>query len=66
VARLEAVNGSCSSWELAHADGLIRGLLWALTGEDPKRGLTRDTPRIFELAEIKHKVNGDNTVDYDL
>ena len=34
VARLRAVNGSCNRSHLDHTDGVIRGLLWALTGVD--------------------------------
>jgi hypothetical protein len=35
INRMDAMNGSCNSYHLNHNCGVLRGLLWALTGEDP-------------------------------
>lgn len=39
---------------LAHHEGIFRGLIWALTGEDPGRDLLRDTCDLLEKAGIAY------------
>jgi hypothetical protein len=57
VERVNAGEGQSRAY-LDHLDGVLRGLLWALTGEDPGTYLTEDLARIFTLAGIPHRVEG--------
>lgn len=57
--RLDAMEGSCNSTHLAHNDGVLRGLLWALTGADPGTHLSEDVQRVLELAGFKAWRDGD-------
>ena len=61
-ARLIASNGMCGDVYLAHVDGVIRGLLWALTGTDHGTELTRDVANVLSLAGIGFKVLDDGTL----
>ena len=54
IARLRAADGRCGDVYLAHTDGVVRGLLWALTGMDHGTELTRDVAHVFDLARIKY------------
>lgn len=44
-------------------DGVFRGLIWALTGEDPGTYLLKDTAKLCQLSGIPYKVEG-GTVYY--
>lgn len=48
-----------------HVDGVIRGLLWTLTGVDHGNYLTTDTAKICDLAGIKNRVGEDGRVHYE-
>jgi hypothetical protein len=61
VERVNAGEGRGNRY-LDHLDGVLRGLLWALTGEDPGTYLTGDLARIFRLAGIPHRVEGSRVV----
>jgi len=39
-----------------HLDGMLRGLLWALTGTDQGCYLSQDMASVFTLAGIEHVV----------
>jgi hypothetical protein len=41
-----------------HGDGILRGLLWALTGRDPGTYLSEDLVKVFRLAGIGFRVDG--------
>jgi hypothetical protein len=62
VERVNAGEGQANRAYLDHLDGVLRGLLWALTGEDPGTYLTEDLARIFTLAGIPHRVEGSRVV----
>jgi hypothetical protein len=47
--------GQCNSTWIAHYDGVLRGLLWALTGADPGVELSTDMARVFAMADIPHQ-----------
>jgi hypothetical protein len=61
VERVNAGEGQSRTY-LDHLDGVLRGLPWALTGEDPGTYLTEDLARIFRLAGIPHRVEGSRVV----
>jgi hypothetical protein len=63
--RLEAMNGSCNSGHIDHNDGTLRGLIWALTGEDPGCYLTKDVARVLDLAGIPYE-RRDGRLHYNL
>lgn len=48
--------------QLDHTDGLLRGLLWALTGDDPGPNVVEDLPRVFRLAGIPFREEGSEVV----
>ncbi len=50
--RIRAMSGSCNAAHIDHNDGVLRGLIWALTGEDPGTYLTTDTFRVLQLLGI--------------
>lgn len=54
--RLEAATSSCNSYHINHVTGVIRGLLWALTGNDPGNLAPID---VLKLANIPHRLEGD-------
>ena len=54
IARLQAADGMCGEVYLAHTDGIVRGLLWALTGIDHGTELTRDVANVLDLAGISY------------
>ena len=56
--RLRAARGSCNSAHIHHTDGVMRGLIWALTGKDPGTYLVNNVPRMLEMADIPHRVVG--------
>jgi hypothetical protein len=62
--RIHAVSGSCNSAHIAHNDGVLRGLIWALTGDDPGTYLTTDMERVFRLLGIPARRVG-NRVEFD-
>lgn len=47
-----------------HTDGLLRGLIWALTGDDPGTHLTEDIKHVMDLLGIPAMTRG-NRVEYD-
>ena len=52
---VERVYQSCSTYNsgyLRHTGGLIRGLAWALTGEDPGPYCDTDVPGVLERCGI--------------
>ena len=57
--RLEAIQGSCNSAHIHHNDGVFRGLIWALTGEDPGHYLTKDCARLLDLAGVPYVRDSD-------
>lgn len=56
IGRLKAVSGSCNSTHIDHNDGVFRGLIWAMTGEDPGTYLTADVPNLLQLSGIPYQV----------
>jgi hypothetical protein len=60
VARLEYAQHNRA--DLDHTDGILRGLLWALTEKDPGTYLTADVARTLRLAGIPVKEQGDKVV----
>lgn len=62
--RLEAASESCNSTHLTHTGGVIRGLIWALTGEDPGTRLLHDVSRTLELAGIPYKLKDDGEIEW--
>lgn len=64
--RLQAVDGTCNQTLLAHTDGVMRGLLWALTGEDHGTELTRDVLALLKIAGVPAKLSADKQkVDWE-
>ena len=59
LARLKAADGMCGQVYLAHTDGIVRGLLWALTGKDHGTELTRDVADVLRLAGIPYTTEPD-------
>lgn len=58
INRLEAAQGQCNSHYMNHFDGVLRGLLWALNGEDPGAHLSDEgSVHILELAKIPWRYN---------
>lgn len=65
--RIRAGNGQCNRYYLAHLDGTIRGLLWALTGTDPGTTPTEDIAAVFDAAGIPYTRRAtDLAVDWDM
>jgi len=60
--RLKAMEASCNSTHLVHNDGVVRGLLWALTGVDPGSSCT--VQHALDLAGFKTRLEGDR-VEYE-
>lgn len=58
--RLDAMAGSCNSIYIAHNDGVLRGLIWALTGEDPGTRLSEDVLKVYALFDIPAVAMGDH------
>lgn len=52
VARVEACAGPSNRGLIDHTDGVLRGLLWALTAEDPGPYVMGSMQRVFRLAGI--------------
>lgn len=50
--RLGALESSCNSTHITHNAGVLRGLLWALTGKDPGTLSDGRTVRVLQLAGI--------------
>lgn len=53
---------------LAHWEGLLRGLIWSLTGKDPGNRILTVCKDVFELSGISYKDNDDGrggTFDLD-
>jgi hypothetical protein len=57
--RLIAANGSCNHTHITHTDGVVRGLLWALTGQDYGTELTRDVLTVCQIAGIPAHQDGE-------
>lgn len=57
VHRCFKMAGQCNSFYLNHHKGVIRGLLWALTGDDP--GAMKNTQAAFTAAGIPFKFDGE-------
>lgn len=62
--RIDAAEGQCNSGYMMHADGVVRGLLWALTGADPGTRLFDDISKILSLAGLPVRVMPDGHVHY--
>lgn len=61
--RTHAVEQSCNSGHIAHNEGVVRGLLWALTGEDPGAHVFDRYPsaaELFPVAGIPTRKVGDH------
>ena len=56
---VEEMDGSCSSGHISHVEACIRGLVWALNGEDPESFHRRPTVDIFNAAGIPVLDHGD-------
>lgn len=53
--RMQEATTQCNSTWFMHNDGVIRGLLWALTGKDPGTWLLQRYPeKILKLAGIPY------------
>ena len=65
IARLQAADGRCGDVYLAHTDGIVRGLLWALTGIDQGTELTRDVANVLDLAGIPYMRETDGRLTPD-
>lgn len=58
--RLEAGDRNrCNEGHRLHTDGVLRGLIWALTGDDPGTYLTKDIERVCQLLGIHAERKGD-------
>ena len=55
IDRLKAMEGSCNTGHLFHNDGVLRGLLWALTGKDPGTYLFGNIQNVLQLAGFETK-----------
>jgi hypothetical protein len=62
--RVDALAGSRNLGHLDHTDGVLRGLLWALTGDDPGTYVTSDMRRLFDRAGIQYAVLNDGSLRY--
>lgn len=58
LARLDFMHGECGGGILLHGDGVLRGLIWALTENDPGTYITADIGRLLTLAGIPWHNNG--------
>lgn len=56
--RLAAMEPSCNSTHITHNDGVLRGLLWALTGSDPGTYMSDDVENVLNLAGFCTKLVG--------
>ena len=52
--------------DVYHVDGIFRGLLWALNGEDPGTNLSMDMANVFTLAGIANTITEDGRVQFSL
>lgn len=59
IDRLRATDGSCNATQIAHTDGVLRGLIWALTGTDPGTSLTVDILHVFQLLGVDAEKRGE-------
>lgn len=59
IERLKAMTNSCNSGMITHNDGVVRGLVWAFTGEDPGANLSGDAGEILDLMEIPYREGSD-------
>ena len=53
-----------STANLPHAEGLLRGLLWAMTGTDPGPYPAQDTAAICQAAGIPWHKGEDGLIHY--
>ncbi len=59
IDRLDAIDANCNSHHHNHSFGVIRGLLWALNGEDPGPHVGRMAVEdITTLAGIPNHMEG--------
>jgi hypothetical protein len=68
INRFDAMNSSCNSHHINHNEGVIRGLLWALTGTDPQGELHPNgnyTVEVLTLAGIPFHIENERVIcDY--
>ena len=62
VERLTDMQGNISTAHQYHDAGILRGLLWALNGEDPGQACIRKTGKILSAAGIPFDTDGDEVV----
>lgn len=63
---IDAMSDSCNSGHIDHTDGVLRGLLWALTGQDHGTYLSEDMGNVLTLARIPYTEGEDGFLYYDL
>ena len=63
--RLFLARGNCNRTYVDHLDGVLRGLIWALRGEDPGTYLTTDTLHVLDLVGIPASRLSDGTVQIE-
>lgn len=57
--RVEHITGSCNSFNINRNEGVVIGLLWALSGKKLDT-LPGTTSGIFDLAKIPYTREGEN------
>lgn len=62
--RLNAIDNNCNSTHRVHNSGAIRGLLWALTGEDPGTLSDGNSSRVMDLAGIPWHDVGNGVIEH--
>jgi hypothetical protein len=65
--RMRALSESANASHRDHNDGVLRGLIWALTGSDPGTGIigTGDTEGVLKLLGIPCVRRG-GLVEYEM
>jgi hypothetical protein len=56
--RLNQLYDSCNSTHITHTEGVIRGLIWGMTGKDPGALHVATSERILTLSEMPYKIVG--------
>lgn len=64
VERIDALRGSCNEGHITHNDGVLRGLIWAMTGKDPGTYITEDMARVFTLLGIPYVKKPGGMLEY--
>lgn len=64
VNRLDAASqmGYLTDPYLSHLDGVLRGLIWAKTGEDPGTYISKDLARVCDLSGIAYRIDGETVI----